>query len=255
MKYLIVGRTGSGKDHLAKKLREHGLKQVTSYTTRPRRSESDNHIFITKEEAEKIPVKIAPVKIGEYEYFSTPEQLPEWDIYIVEPTGVFDIADKCPNETFHLIYVSADKLERRIHAVKRAEDPIKEEQVFEKRELDEDATFKDFEKMLEEDGVGQLPDNVTTLYNIENDYQPETIDEAVDVLMKERCLRENIGKIIDYHIVNENIELNNDGHIKDAVKRNDEIISVTKEHYVDTIISDQDTFTAIVKQYLSENKI
>ena len=257
MKYLIVGRTGSGKDALAKKLvSELGLTQVKSYATRDKRSEDeDTHIFITPEEADKIEKKIAYVDLGKYAYFSTPEDVAKHDIYIVEPSGVFEVADACPDETFHVIYVWADKLERRIHAVKRAEDPIKEEKKFEQRELDENATFKDFEEMINEDGLGQLPDNVTALYHVDNDYEPETLDDTVASIEKERRLRENITKILDSYIALDKVELTDDGKIKEAVKRNDETISVTKEHYVDTIISDQDTFDSLVKQYLSENSI
>lgn len=256
MKYLIVGRTGSGKDFLAKKLSELGLTQVKSYATRPKRTEDeDGHIFISKDEAAAMENKIARVDLGEYEYFALPEQVMENDIYIVEPSGVFEVADACPTETFHLIYVWADKLERRIHAVKRADDPIKEEERFQKREDDEDATFKDFEKMIEEDGVEQLPDNITTLYHVDNNYQPEDFEEAVNVIKSEICLRKNIQTIIDYHINKGNIEVDDKGYIKDAVRRNGEIISVTKEHYTDTIISDQDTFTTIIKDYLSNIEI
>ncbi len=36
MKYLIAGRTGSGKDYLARLLEQRGLRVLKSYATRPR---------------------------------------------------------------------------------------------------------------------------------------------------------------------------------------------------------------------------
>jgi guanylate kinase len=49
---LVVGKTGSGKSSLIKKLCERtNLKDLCSYTTRAKRSELDNdHIFVDVEE-------------------------------------------------------------------------------------------------------------------------------------------------------------------------------------------------------------
>ena len=69
---LIIGRSGSGKDHLARELSKHGLKQVLSYTTRPpRRPDEDTHIFIKPEESCNYKDKIATTEIAGCEYFAT----------------------------------------------------------------------------------------------------------------------------------------------------------------------------------------
>jgi guanylate kinase len=48
--YLIVGRSGFGKDTVVDCLCErYGYKRIISYTTRPRRNEQDKHIFVTIE--------------------------------------------------------------------------------------------------------------------------------------------------------------------------------------------------------------
>ena len=52
--YLIVGRTASGKDSLARAVaKKHNLKILSSYTTRPKRpNETNEHIFISPEEVD-----------------------------------------------------------------------------------------------------------------------------------------------------------------------------------------------------------
>ena len=53
---LIVGESGSGKSTICDELtKRYGLKQVESYTTRPRRSEDeDGHTFVSDEEFDKL---------------------------------------------------------------------------------------------------------------------------------------------------------------------------------------------------------
>ena len=83
-KILICGRSGSGKDTFAKLLKSFGLKDVCSYTTRPRRDgEGDTHTFITEKEVKNYPNKIAVTEINGYTYFATKEQLEEADYYII----------------------------------------------------------------------------------------------------------------------------------------------------------------------------
>ena len=56
---LVLGRTASGKDSLVNKLCERtNLKSVTSYTTRPRRTnEGDTHIFTTEDVYEQMQLE------------------------------------------------------------------------------------------------------------------------------------------------------------------------------------------------------
>ena len=86
--YLVVGRTASGKDSLARAIAEkYGLKILSSYATRPKRiGETNEHIFISPEDVQKYQNDIvAYTKIGNYEYFSTKQQLLECDFYIIDP--------------------------------------------------------------------------------------------------------------------------------------------------------------------------
>ena len=89
----LMGRTASGKDTLARKLCERvGLRQIISYTTRPRRTnEGDTHIFISDAEYQALEDSgqiAAFTQIGPYRYCCTVEQLYNNDIYVIDPEGV-----------------------------------------------------------------------------------------------------------------------------------------------------------------------
>ena len=153
----IVGRTGSGKDYLAKKLEEKGLKQIKSYTTRPKRNENeDTHTFITKEEADKITDKIAVTEINGYEYFATYSQVKENDIYVIDPKGFKVLCENLKDEKMIVVYVKADNEERKKRAIKRSDNPEKEAEIFERRNESEDEQFTEFENLLNRAGVLKL---------------------------------------------------------------------------------------------------
>lgn len=215
----IIGRTGSGKDYLAKKLEEKGLKQIKSYTTRPKRNENeDTHTFITKEEANKITDKIAVTEINGYEYFATYSQVKDNDIYIIDPNGLKVLSENLKDEKMLVVYVKADDNERKNRAINRADNKEKELEIFNKRNESEDAQFTEFENLLDYAEVSNLkriqykyPNSILSLwaniylmqldtecllsdYNIDlidslylyrNTYSKYDCDEIVDLLTKE----------------------------------------------------------------------
>ena len=79
---LILGRSGTGKSTLEQLLcQTYNVKAIKSYTTRPKRSQDeDNHIFITKDEINNYPNKIATTTINDNFYFATKEQLDELEL-------------------------------------------------------------------------------------------------------------------------------------------------------------------------------
>lgn len=146
--YLIVGRTASGKDSLTRAVAEKlNLKILSSYATRPKRpGETTEHIFISSEDVAQYQNDIvAYTKIGEYEYFSTKQQLLESDFYIIDPNGVKYMQDKIkdiPNIEMHIIYIAADYITRKHRALSNRKD---KEEVFNKRCEAEEDQFIDFE--------------------------------------------------------------------------------------------------------------
>jgi guanylate kinase len=128
---LVVGKTGSGKSSLIKKLCERtGLKELCSYTTRPKRSEADtDHTFVAIEEyfraKENGEVAIDAEIAGNY-YYSTIGQLYEADIYTINPKALEGLlALNLPNIRFVTVYISCPDATREERATKRGDDKHK----------------------------------------------------------------------------------------------------------------------------------
>jgi guanylate kinase len=128
---LVVGKTGSGKSSLIKKLCERtGLRALCSYTTRPKRSEADNdHVFIGVEEylkaKENGEIAIDTEIAGNY-YYSTIKQLYEADLYTINPEALNRLlAMELPNIRFVVVYISCPDKIREERAMKRGDDKHK----------------------------------------------------------------------------------------------------------------------------------
>lgn len=149
MIYLIVGRSGAGKDTLQSILQEGGLKNVLSYATRPKRTPDENsHIFISSEEAKNFPDRVAFTTINGYDYFATREQVENSDIYIIDPNGLYQLISNMPEEAFMIINVRADdkiRMERAMSRGDREEEKIR----FQHRSADEYAQFCEFEDKMD----------------------------------------------------------------------------------------------------------
>ena len=128
---LVVGKTGSGKSSLIKKLCEKtGLTELRSYTTRPKRSDSDNdHIFIEVEQylraKENGEVAIDTEIAGNY-YYATIEQLYAADLYTINPEALDRLlALDLPNVRFVVVYISCPDKIREERAIRRGDDKHK----------------------------------------------------------------------------------------------------------------------------------
>ena len=143
---LIVGKTGSGKSSLIKKLCERaGLKQLLSYTTRPRRNEQDNdHTFVTMEDytraKENGEIAVDGEIAGNY-YYSTITQLYNSDLYTINPEALDRLlAMELPNIRFVVVYISCPDHLREERAIKRGDNKFE----FRKRSLAERQQFRRF---------------------------------------------------------------------------------------------------------------
>lgn len=128
---LLVGRTGSGKSSLIKRLCERtGLRELCSYTTRPKRSDADvDHIFVDTEEylraKENGEIAIDGEIAGNY-YYSTVEQLYNADLYTINPEALDRLlAMDLPNIRFVVVYIACPDKIREERAMKRGDDKHK----------------------------------------------------------------------------------------------------------------------------------
>lgn len=148
MIYLIVGRTGSGKDYLANKLCDtFKLVQLKSYTTRPKRTENeDTHIFINSEESKLYTDRVAETIINGYEYFATRQQVNKSDIYLIDPNGIKVLLSNMPETQFSIIYVTTLDYIRKQSAINRVGFTTTNIDIINSRNESEDEQFSLFEK-------------------------------------------------------------------------------------------------------------
>ena len=97
-----MGESGVGKSSVSELLtRWYGLRQIQSYTTRPRRyPEERGHIFLDKSQfktiddiKQKYPNRVAETIFDGEFYFATVEQVDECDLYVIDPAGIACLKD------------------------------------------------------------------------------------------------------------------------------------------------------------------
>lgn len=196
--YVIMGRTASGKDHFAELLKQQGLTGVKSHTTRPKRfDEEDTHIFVSQDEADKLTDRVAYTKIGDYEYFATAYDVIGKDFYIIDPIGLVTLANNMPDMTFCVIYIKANKEDRKRHFVARQSCSKEEaEKMFEERDKAETEQFDTFEAKIDaitEKGHGnmedmELPDNIHSIHTFLNQFEikPEEFVAEVNAAVNQK---------------------------------------------------------------------
>lgn len=150
----IMGKTACGKDSLVNKLCEcTGLKNIISYTTRPRReNEGNTHVFTTEEAYKHMKNSgnvAAYTEIAGNIYWTTIDQLYENDVYIIDPIGVKTLKDlNLPNLRLVTVYINVPDEIREDRALnKRKDDKIK----FRERSFAEREQFKQMAKSLDFD--------------------------------------------------------------------------------------------------------
>lgn len=100
---LLIGPSGSGKTTLANALsRDYGLRQLASYTDRPRRSADEiGHTFVSPDEFDKLRPDMAAYNIfNGHQYGATYQQLDQTDIYVVDIPGYWDLMRNYRNRPF-----------------------------------------------------------------------------------------------------------------------------------------------------------
>lgn len=269
MLYLIAGRSGAGKDTLANKIVELSadimdkpMKILQSYATRPKRFEAEKtHIFITEEEAATYTDKVAVTHIGEYEYFATAKQVKNTDIYVIDPKGIEELTKNMPDTEFTIIYMKADEdLNRKIHAVRRAEDKITEEERFTKRDETENEQFTEFEDKIfnKMDDEICFPKNVKSAFIMTNDYTEACLEHHAMMIVadKARFLKmcNIVRECMDLDILKKSENVDDNGEHKIIAKRTIGETITREEHTIEQcasgLLNDATAFRDIIGNYI-----
>lgn len=114
--YLIVGKSGSGKDTIVNELcKQYRYKRLVSYTTRPPRSDPNDkksHIFVTVNDYKRMRKDgdvIAETYYNGNYYWATKQQADDSDLYIIDPTGVWTMYKRYFGKHIVVIYIDAPK--------------------------------------------------------------------------------------------------------------------------------------------------
>lgn len=121
MMYLLIGKSGSGKDYIANKLCETlSLTRVDSRTTRKKRKGIDRHIFVSNEQADKeFDRAVAKTVFDGNRYYVLEEDLIGKDIYIIDLEGIKSLKGK--EIDYKVLYIDTSWFIRMINMRKRGD--------------------------------------------------------------------------------------------------------------------------------------
>lgn len=177
LKYLILGRIGSGREFFQKLLIEQGHKIARSATNREKKDNNDNsHYFITDEEMANIKNPILHTVHNGYDYCYTYDEIEASRFIPIDPENVKPICEMFPEITFRAIEIMASNDERIKHSVTDADDKLIAETDFIAACEEENKAFCEFEDAVAESKINIQ--NLTQCHFINNDFT-----DSADIFM------------------------------------------------------------------------
>lgn len=181
VKFLVAGRTASGKYTIVKEVCERlGLKQVKSLTTRPPRKEELNncncdHYFVTDDEFEllrDLEEFAAYTEINGYKYATTFKEIDDSDLYVIDPNGIKYFREQCKDKYRIIeIYIRVPYVLSRKRYIERGGTGVE----FKRRYDQESEQFKEYENEQQFD------------YHILNDGDIEnSVDKVCKIILKNK---------------------------------------------------------------------
>lgn len=259
MKYIIVGRSGTGKTAMMQALTQRGLKPLYTHTTRPSRGPDDiGHVFITDADAALIPGenKLCATTFDGYLYFTTKEALADADMMVLEPSGVWEVLNAMPDETFNIVHMKAcDQALRVQMAVARmGGDPATATTRFTARMKNEDAVFNQFEATLDglrAAGKSAAP-NANVVITVDNDFVDQTVNDWAAYLAGQFVTVRNLKTIVE-QAVDLGILTANDAGLIQIVDVDGNDMFVNMGHFIEIIMHDADNCHALFMSWLTHN--
>lgn len=268
MKFLIVGRSGAGKDTLTSYMSGGELKKAKSYTTRPRRYPGeDGYHFVSADIAAEMKNKFAKTVVNGYEYFLTESEVDNSDLIIVDPEGVREIISQMPGTAFIIVYIERDNDKAREKAISRGSDPVAEAKIWEKRIASEAPRFDAFEKALrpKKDFRKVFGLNCVGVEILHNDFDRSWLHDTSNLLRRRfnvwkhtyHVVRKGLGcDLIPTYMRTEGIVrvLNYDGRYAEILG-SEEKADVTPDVFVQFVLADDKLMALFARNYFESVKL
>lgn len=216
MIFLIAGRVGSGKHHLANLLKQNGMTE-------------------------------SAVVDGDITDMTA-------NLCIVTPDDIYTITEKHPDTAFKLIYLHAEDIERRFNYVKHEEKKIEAEQRFVEIDDNEDFAHSELEdkiKVIDDDDMDWIPDNLVGIYRYANDYSENDINTYANALLRDNKLHNRLVSIITYLAKKGVISFDETDKKKVVATFKDGSKTISIDYFADLLTSQEKTFSEFMKMYLS----
>ena len=226
---------------------------VKSYTTRPKRtSNEDTHTFISEQDADMlIQNAVAETTINGYRYFATREQVETADIYNIDPPAIKRLCEMTPDMAKIIVHVKADPDIARGAAIARAEDPIKEAEIFDARRESENERFTKFEKLIEDNKLFETFD-IHGYIEVFNTYIPNAFDDTVKSIIETYNLLTNTSKLAEFGLESNYFKSFDGQHIQiNHDKNHDTTEYVKPEIFAAKVVTDDTSFARFCRDMLS----
>lgn len=171
LKYLLLGRVGSGRAFFQKLAEEQGLVVAKSLTTRPQNDKNDNtHIFV--DNINDCPDPVLKTQHNGFDYCYDRRSIVHADIIPIDPENIRTICEMFPNDIFRIVEIMAKNEDRLAHAVSNADDKLIAENDFLAECEEENKVFCRFEDNIINKRLGI--NNAYLIQIINNDFTSQS---------------------------------------------------------------------------------
>lgn len=247
-KYLLLGRTGSGRKFFQKLLKDKGYNIAKSYTTRePVDGNDSDHYYLSKGVKEPA-YKILSTTHNDNYYFYSEDEIEKSDVIPIDPENIHKICAMYPEQLFRLIVIKASDTDRLTHAVKDAEDKLIAEEEFIAACKEENEAFAEFEDKISSNSLSI--ENIITGHVGDNDFT-DTADiyGLINRIVFDKRVFTRTQKIINQLIENNQISRNENGDITVFMKDKGEQ-PIPLDFFTEMVLTDSEGTARIMTQWL-----
>jgi hypothetical protein len=174
IKYIVIGRTCSGKKTLLKSLKSHGIRVNRSFTTNP---DADAEIYeiISEKRAAEIENKLFIKNFGDCVYFTTKERFEACHVISLDVNGLKAACEAYPAYAFRIVNAQMADDDRLTSFISKipVEEKITAEEDFVTRCREEDAEMTEFENQVTDATELYGLANIVFMHALLNNGNPE----------------------------------------------------------------------------------